>query len=299
MVDQTKRHPINILLADDDSEHIRVALALLQDIPFPEGTFVTVFRTYCSTQAADLDHLKDTLHQTCELLRKKGLHAESELLLGSPAEKLTEYAKEHKPDLIVIGAKGLRGRFGIFFGGIPHQVIEHACCPVLVVRTPYKQLWRILLVMDNSPYNQQAIQYLSKLPLPKNASLQVMYVLPLAPLPEVILGTPHVGAFIAEPPLTSDVTVNRRAIEEMEGQALLDQIVKSLQTYGLTASSVLKRGDAVPQIIEYAKDQKIDLIVTASCGRGQVRSWLMGSITRELVHYAGCSVLVIKNPRST
>jgi len=43
------------------------------------------------------------------------------------------------------------------------------------------------------------------------------------------------------------------------------------------------------------KDQKIDLIVTGSRGLGQIRSWLMGSVSRKLVHYSGCSVLVVRS----
>ncbi len=62
----------------------------------------------------------------------------------------------------------------------------------------------------------------------------------------------------------------------------------------MEASSVLLRGDAATEIIEYVKTNQIDLIVSGSRGLSEVRGWLLGSVSRKLVHYAGCSVLVVK-----
>ena len=77
---------------------------------------------------------------------------------------------------------------------------------------------------------------------------------------------------------------------------MLAKAVERLEKYGLPARPVLKRGDAATEIIEYVKEQGIDLIVTGSRGFGQVKSWLMGSVSRKLVHYSGCSVLVVRGP---
>jgi len=298
MMTPRKKRQFDILLADDGSEHARAAVALLGDLPLPSECLITVFRVFASTQAAEVTVLEDAVAQTCALLMNKGLQAKSELLLGSPAEKIVEYAEEHKPDLIVVGAKGLRATLGILLGGVAQQVAEYACCPVLVVRAPYDRLRRILLVSDGSPYSQQAVKYLGNFPLPGGVSLQVMHVLPPPPFPLVVTEPPYSGLAMVEPLPVPEEIAALRAREEQAGQALLDHTVDALKKQGLSATTVLKRGDAATEIIEYARKQQIDMIVTGSRGLSQFKSWLMGSVSRKLVHYSGCSVLVVRGPQA-
>jgi nucleotide-binding universal stress UspA family protein len=42
------------------------------------------------------------------------------------------------------------------------------------------------------------------------------------------------------------------------------------------------------------KEQKMDLLITGSRGLTPIRGWMMGSVSRKLVHYSGCSVLVVR-----
>jgi len=293
-----KKRQFDVLLADDGSDHARAAVAMLGDLPLPSECLITVFRVFASTQAAEVTYLEDAIARTCALLINKGLRTQSELLLGSPAEKIVEYAEEHKPDLIVVGAKGLRATLGILLGGVAQQVVEYACCPVLVVRAPYDKLRRILLVSDGSPYSQQAVKYLGNFPLPGGVNLQVMHVLPPPPFPVMVAEPPYSGLAMVEPlPIPEEVAA-QRAREEEAAQALLDRTVATLKKHGLSATTVLKRGDAATEIIEYAKKQQIDMIVTGSRGLSQFRSWLMGSVSRKLVHYSGCSVLVVRDSQT-
>ena len=295
MLARKKEDRFKILLADDGSEHAKSARELVGDLPFPTGSEVTVLRAFASTQAADLAPLEMALNQSCTWLQEKGLQARPELLLGSPAEKIVEYAETYKPDLIVMGAKGLRATFGILLGGVAQQVVEYAVCPVLVVRAPYHELRRILLVTEGSPSSQQAMQYLGSLALPGEAKVEVMHVLAPPPIHMVLENTNFGTMQVTTPELVMEAETALREKEERDGQALLDSAVEALRSLGLTASSVLKRGDAATEIIEYVKEQKIDLIVTGSRGLGQIRSWLMGSVSRKLVHYSGCSVLVVRS----
>ncbi len=295
MLAQKKDTPFKILLADDGSEHAQAARTLLGDLPFPAGSSVTVLRAFNPSQAGELAPLEAALNETCALLKARGLQAEAELLLGSPAEKVIEYAEERCPDLIVVGAQGLRATLGILLGGVAQQVVEYAGCPVLVVRAPYKELRHILLVTDGSESSQQAVQYLGSLPLPKSAHLQVMHILPPPPMRTILPDAPYGDLLIAASETLSEAEAAQRTKEEAEGQALVEHTVKTLQSAGLAARGVLRRGDAATEIIQYVQKEKIDLIVTGARGMSHVRSWLMGSLTRKLVHYSGCSVLVVRN----
>jgi nucleotide-binding universal stress UspA family protein len=293
--EKNNRH-FKILLGDDRSEHALAAVALLEDLPFASGTDITVFRAFAPTQATDVILMEEALNQTCNRLRKKGLHATPELQLGFPTEKFIKYAEEQMPDLIIIGAKGLRTSAGILVGGVAQQVVEYAPCPVLVVRAPYKGLRDVMLVTDGSASSQQAAQFLGRLPLPVGARLWVMHVLPPPPIPVMIVETPS-----GDVPIAFHDSGEAAALEakeekdEKEGQALVDITLEMLRAMGKPAEGILKRGDAATEIMAVVKEQNIDLLITGSRGLTPIRSWMMGSVSRKLVHYSGCSVLVVRN----
>jgi nucleotide-binding universal stress UspA family protein len=85
--------------------------------------------------------------------------------------------------------------------------------------------------------------------------------------------------------------------EEMWGQALVDSSLEALRAMGKPAVGILKRGDAATEIMAVVKEENIDLLITGSRGLTPIRSWMMGSVSRKLVHYSGCSVLVVRNLR--
>ena len=291
---EKKQVQFKILLGDDRSDHALAALALLEDLPLASGTDVTVFRAFSPTQATDLVLMEDALNQTCNRLKKKGLVAHPELLLGVPTVKFLRHAEEQKPDLIIIGAKGLRATTGILVGGVAQQVVEYAPCPVLVVRAPYHGLREIMVVTDGSASSQHALQFLSGLPLPAGARLWVMHVLPPPPMSMLFMQTPMGSAPVAM--LDSDQVAAQAGKEQKDGQALLDDALAILQAAGKPAKGILKRGDAATEIMAVVRQQNIDLLVTGSRGHSPIRSWVMGSVSRKLVHYSGCSVLVIRQP---
>ena len=84
--------------------------------------------------------------------------------------------------------------------------------------------------------------------------------------------------------------------EAKDGQALLLRTSKLLQQKRIESTSILTRGDAATEIIEYANVHQLDLIVAGSRGLSQLKSLLMGSVSRKLVHYSKSSVLIVKGP---
>ena len=291
---EKKSEPFHILLGDDRSEHAQAALALLEDLPLSAGTEVTVFRAFSPTQATDVVLMEDALNQTCNRLKEKGLAAHPELLLGVPTVKFMKHAEEQKPDLIIIGAKGLRATAGILVGGVAQQVVEYAPCPVLVARAPYPGLREVMLVTDGSDSSQHALDYLGRLPLPETARLWVMHVLPPPPIPMLYMQTALGSTPVAFQDLGEAAALATR--EELEGMALVDKALAALRAAGKPARAILKRGDAASEIMAVVKEMKVDLLVTGSRGHSSIREWMMGSVSRKLVHYSGCSVLVVRQP---
>ena len=105
----TKR--MKILLADDGSQHAQAAVRLLLDLPLPPKSRVSVLRVFQPGQIDALRKMEQSLKHTEEQLLKGGIQAKSDLVLGYPAEMIVTTAQKMKPDLIVLGAKGLRAEF--------------------------------------------------------------------------------------------------------------------------------------------------------------------------------------------
>jgi len=72
-----------------------------------------------------------------ELAKKEGVEEGSllaKLAQGRPYEQIVHVAKQLKIDLIVIGASAERSGGGVLLGSVAGRVIQHASCPVLVVK---------------------------------------------------------------------------------------------------------------------------------------------------------------------
>lgn len=55
-------------------------------------------------------------------------------VVGSPAIKVGEYAREHGIDLIVMSTHGRTSGDGVLIGGTTEKVLRHASCAVLILR---------------------------------------------------------------------------------------------------------------------------------------------------------------------
>jgi len=287
---------MKILLADDGSQHAQAAVQLLKDLPLPPKSRVHVLRAFLTGQIDILRQMEQNLKHTIDQLHESGVRADSDLVLGYPAETIIKTATEMKPDLIVLGAKGLRATLGILLGGVAQQVVEYACCPVLVVRAPYHGLKHILLTTDGSLYSQRAARYLGRFPIPAKTEIGVLHTLAPAPIP--IPATAYMGGWhdVPYPLPTQEEESEALEKQEKEGHALLDRTCNLLLKKGVEATPVLLRGDAATEIIQYSEKEAVDMIVAGSRGLSSFQGWLMGSVSRKLVHYSNCSVLIVKQP---
>jgi nucleotide-binding universal stress UspA family protein len=60
---------------------------------------------------------------------------------------------------------------------------------------------------------------------------------------------------------------------------------------------VLLEGEAADQIVRYARDSAMDLIVMGTHGRTGEEREVLGSVAEEVLRNASCSVLVVKMPK--
>jgi nucleotide-binding universal stress UspA family protein len=74
----------------------------------------------------------------------------------------------------------------------------------------------------------------------------------------------------------------------------LDYVVESAEKEGIKAEAILAKGEPHDQIVFFAKNKGIDLIVMGSYGRRGTKRILIGSVTSRVIEYAPCPVLVVK-----
>ena len=58
----------------------------------------------------------------------------TEILTGDPTKVIVNYAKKKKPDLIIIGSRGLGGFNKLLLGSVSSKVVDHVSTSVLVIR---------------------------------------------------------------------------------------------------------------------------------------------------------------------
>ena len=144
-----------------------------------------------------------------------------------------------------------------------------ACCLVLIVRAPYRGLSKILAVTDGSPSSLNAACYLAEFPLPADAEIHVMHVLP--PLRTPIMVEPYLRAWqtiYVDAPQPDEEMESMRRKQVEQGQEILTKTCSPLASRSIEAITVLKRGDAATEIMDYVGCYRIDLIVAGSRGSG-------------------------------
>ena len=67
-------------------------------------------------------------------LKLEGIQGNFEILDGSPADALCEFADQHQVDMIVVGSSGHSGFKKFFVGSVSEKVTKNAHCPVLIVK---------------------------------------------------------------------------------------------------------------------------------------------------------------------
>ena len=296
---QQTLYPKNILLAVDGSEHAFAATQLLSDLPLSPESLITAISVLIPRYAQFSTSLENLLEQAQKQLAVSQARIQTEVIAGYPAEIINQLAAEQQSDLTLIGAKGLRSTLGILLGGVAQQVVEYSCCPVMVVRAPYNGLRRIMLVVDGSASCLAAVEYLAHFCLPEPYQLHLMHVLPPIYQVDFITQAWPTGMDITPPIPTENFEIRLKEqaeADQIHGEELLKDAQRQLAQYGIEATTGMERGDAATQIIHYAKEHNIDLIVAGSRGLSQIQSWLLGSVSRKLVHYAGCTVLIVKTP---
>ena len=140
---------------------------------------------------------------------------------------------------------------------------------------------RIVMPTDFSDCAREAWELAKRVSRATGGELIVSHVLP-EPL--------RLGqvVFVGEP--TSPAGQSARAWVE----AALEDLVSEARAHGLEARAVLRTGVADEEIVALALDERADLIVIGTHGRGGMNRLLLGSVADRVIRRAPCPVLIVR-----
>jgi nucleotide-binding universal stress UspA family protein len=141
----------------------------------------------------------------------------------------------------------------------------------------------ILVPHDLSDYAAHALPYAQELASTFGARLHLLHVIDSQWV---------AGAGGAAFPEYGDDLLRRF---EEEGAKGLVKISESLPD-GIDVVTQVRIGPPHVQIVQYAREAEIDLIVVATHGHSGLKHALIGSVAEKVVQMAPCPVLSLKNP---
>jgi nucleotide-binding universal stress UspA family protein len=144
----------------------------------------------------------------------------------------------------------------------------------------------ILVALDGSEPATRALAMGADLALRYGATLHLVHV---APRPMVV--SEGLKEFARAERVDLPVAVEMSA----EGQSLVAAGQATAIAKGVHApkTSVLT-GDPAERLLEYAREQAVDLVVVGRRGIGQIRGLLMGSVSWKVNSLAECPVLTVR-----
>lgn len=203
---------------------------------------------------------------------------------GKAFDRIVQFARTSKVDLIVLSTHGLTGVKRMIMGSTAEHVVRHASCPVITVPAnhpnPPLKLKRIFAPIDFSNLSKDALPYVRLLAEAFSGEIVLGTVIEQYPI------VPHPGSEVSAQFI---VPMMRSAGTELE--ALADE-VRQLTHVKVTAK--VSAGRPFQQICSMAAKSAADLIVLTTHGYTRLKRMLIGGTAERVVRHAKCPVLVVR-----
>ncbi|MGB9133178.1 MAG: universal stress protein [Methanosarcina sp.] len=81
---------------------------------------------------------------------------------------------------------------------------------------------------------------------------------------------------------------------EKMGREATAYVEEKAKAAGLEAESILLNGNPAEEIVNFAEEQKVDMIIVGSLGKGRFERVVLGSVSEKIVRHAKVPVLVVR-----
>ena len=296
---------MRVLLAVDGSPAAGVASALVSSLDWPNGSTVRVVAAlsetsmlfgapWIPTAPTDVQRIEDDMlaaqrtvvEDAVSVISRPGVIAEGHTLRGRPASAIVEDAEAFQADLVVVGSRGHNPFQSALLGSVSAEVVDHAPCPVLVARRGW--IRRVMLADDGSEDAHRARRIVRDWPILSGLPACVISVAripttwepPIAPIAGSLSSDPYVEALAAN--RRNQAVVAHTSHDELAGS-------------GRPCEYAVRTGAPAAELVAAAIQWGADLIVLGSHGRTGLRRALLGSVARNVLMHAPCSVLIVRH----
>ena len=279
-----RENDMKILICSDGSEQADAAISfggLIAKACQAETTILGI-----AEKPEEEDSVFDALKRGRDLLKERGVAAELITKSGNPIEEIVRRAEETSYDLVVIGAvrKGTRGSF--LMSAKAYKIIKAVSPPVLVVIGSRSSLKRILICSGGEKYIDSAVSFAGRLAAEAEATITLLHVM---------VDPPQVFSDL----LKMEEDVNLLLHSGLDLGQNLRREKEELDEMGVESQVKLRHGLVLSEVFKEIRQGDYDLVVTGSSpDRGNLRAYILGNITREIVNRAECPVLVVRSEES-
>ena len=222
-------------------------------------------------------------------LKKAGIKFEGVILKGIPNERIREFSRLRKADIVIMGKQGHGLIESMMVGSETVKVIKNSHIPVLAVKgagTRRKvDFKKILVPIDLSDDTESALHMAMDISTLTGCSVTAIYALRLDMYAQDMpAGALEIVIKQSVSELEKRVSASREKYESSR-KTKLKKAIKTEVIHGLSPAI---------SISNYARKNKMDLIVINTHGRTGIKRLILGSVTERLIPESPCSVLALR-----
>lgn len=290
MADQT-----NILIATDLSAWAGKAeqrgADIARQIPNGQATLAYVqeqsdFDYFVQFMAGTEDFEPDALMQETDIALKdkaknlaesSGITVTTEARVGGITDEIQDIIRQTNPLILVVGKHGHGYHAMPIVGNTPVKLVQGCPCPVLVVQNEPDQPYQsVLIPIDFSETSQKQLEQ-SLAIIPEDVDITLIHV---CNEPAFLHGVaPEMIDKFGEHLITT-------------ARHQMDDLLKSLGAEK-TFKTHIVIGNPHSEIINYIKEQNIDLLILGKKPRNRLQEYILGSMIHTGINQAECDVLVL------
>jgi nucleotide-binding universal stress UspA family protein len=213
--------------------------------------------------------------------------ARCDIRVGTPHHEILEAARTRHVDLVVVGPHGDSVKPRAWLGSTAERIVHGSTVPVLVTTgVPATRPRTLLVPVDENRLAESVLRWAGQLATSFDAKVKLLHVWSEA-IYSHVASMARVG--------TSDPEAAHREIEKEVHDAAAHWLADlgAAGVRGRRATAIVSHGKPGDVTLDLAASSHADLIVIGRSGRGAIRSVLLGSTLRTVLHNATCPVFVV------
>jgi len=292
---------MKILFATDGSEYSEGAARFLSCLNFSPEDEITVFHAvtwvpflydkesyYNSLKQIKKDIAPKIIDTALEMLKPVKARISTAIVDGAPEQYIPDMAES--ADMIVMGARGIKGIKSVFIGSVTRAVTISSSKPVLITKLPVcdkSEKIKMLFAVDGSEFSIAAGEFLSSMPFPDNTEVTIINAIwsDFSDIPERF-------AIEVNEKIKEDIA-KTRTMEFQKSEKILEQARKLLSKRFKNINVISKIGAPSVEILNTAESMKANMISVGCRGLRGIKG-MMGSVSRNVLTHSKCSVLIGK-----